>query len=234
VKVVFSFLTFLSFLCFTLSVATYIPPCLSLAQKRPKVKGWKRLPRLWNVHTTLVHDNVPNALCAVVNLSGKQSLSSSSVWCGIPDPEKLAQHHQEAQSQQKILFYINRVFFKENVRYPVWIFTDPISLILGPRFSQILGTWWQFPLILGTRFETLSQNALKNPDINHASLKQKSPFICMQTTVFPNKTFGDFVKMILTRVTITIVFVFTESFWLLLTKELTNHLVNAVIHTLDP
>jgi len=56
----------------------------------------------------------------------------------------------------------------------------------------------------------------------------------MQTNVFPNKTFGDFVKMILTRVTITIVFVFTESFWLLLTKELTNHLVNAVIHTLDP
>jgi len=33
----------------------------------------------------------------------------------------------------------SRVFFKENVRYPVWICRDPISLILGTRFSPILG-----------------------------------------------------------------------------------------------
>jgi len=33
----------------------------------------------------------------------------------------------------------NRVFFKENVSYPVWICRDPISLILGNRFSLILG-----------------------------------------------------------------------------------------------
>jgi len=46
-------------------------------------------------------------------------------------------------------------FFKENVRYPVWIFRDPISLILGTRFSLILGTRWQLSLILGTRFEIL-------------------------------------------------------------------------------
>jgi len=31
-------------------------------------------------------------------------------------------------------------FFKENVRYPIWTCRDPISLILGTRFS-ILGTW---------------------------------------------------------------------------------------------
>ena len=31
-------------------------------------------------------------------------------------------------------------FFKENVRYPVWICRVPISLILGTRFSLILGT----------------------------------------------------------------------------------------------
>jgi len=46
-------------------------------------------------------------------------------------------------------------FFKENVRNPVWICRDPVSLILGIRFSLILGTWWWFSLILGTRFEIL-------------------------------------------------------------------------------
>jgi len=34
----------------------------------------------------------------------------------------------------------NQGFFKENVRYPIWICRDPISLILGTRFSLILGT----------------------------------------------------------------------------------------------
>ena len=38
------------------------------------------------------------------------------------------------------LLYKSRVFFKENVRNPVWICRDPISLILGTRFSLILGT----------------------------------------------------------------------------------------------
>jgi len=28
-------------------------------------------------------------------------------------------------------------FFKENVRYPIWTCRDPISLILGTRFSLI-------------------------------------------------------------------------------------------------
>jgi len=31
-------------------------------------------------------------------------------------------------------------FLKENVRNPVWICEDPISLILGTQFSLILGT----------------------------------------------------------------------------------------------
>jgi len=35
---------------------------------------------------------------------------------------------------------LNSVFFKENVRYPVWTCRDLISLILGTRFSLILGT----------------------------------------------------------------------------------------------
>jgi len=30
--------------------------------------------------------------------------------------------------------YYARVFFKDNVRYPIWICRDPISLILGTRF----------------------------------------------------------------------------------------------------
>jgi len=34
----------------------------------------------------------------------------------------------------------DRVSFKENVRYPIWICKDPISVILGTRFSLILGT----------------------------------------------------------------------------------------------
>jgi len=36
--------------------------------------------------------------------------------------------------------YIYQIFFKENIRNPVWICRDPISLILGTRFSLILGT----------------------------------------------------------------------------------------------
>jgi len=35
---------------------------------------------------------------------------------------------------------VRQVFFKEIVRNPVWICRDPISLILGTRFSLILGT----------------------------------------------------------------------------------------------
>jgi len=42
---------------------------------------------------------------------------------------------------------IRHVFFKENVRYPVLICRNPISLILGTQFSQILGTRFE---ILGT------------------------------------------------------------------------------------
>jgi len=38
------------------------------------------------------------------------------------------------------LLMVYAVFFKENVRYPPWSYRDPISLILGTRFSRILGT----------------------------------------------------------------------------------------------
>jgi len=33
-----------------------------------------------------------------------------------------------------------QVFFQENVGNPVWVCRDPISLILGTRFSLILGS----------------------------------------------------------------------------------------------
>jgi len=46
------------------------------------------------------------------------------------------------------------VFFKENVRYPIWICMDPICLILGTRFYLILGTRFE---ILGTRFGSLKR-----------------------------------------------------------------------------
>jgi len=38
--------------------------------------------------------------------------------------------------------YLDQGFFEENVRNPVWICREPISLILGARFSLILGTRW--------------------------------------------------------------------------------------------
>jgi len=44
--------------------------------------------------------------------------------------------------------YFATGFFKENIRYPVWTCRDPISLILGTRFSMILGTRFS---ILGIR-----------------------------------------------------------------------------------
>ena len=50
---------------------------------------------------------------------------------------------------------ISRFFLKKNVRYPIWTCKDPISLMLGTRFSLILGTRWLFSLILGTRFSIL-------------------------------------------------------------------------------
>jgi len=48
--------------------------------------------------------------------------------------------------------YTTQVFFKENVRNPVWICADPISLILGTRFSLISETRFE---ILGTRIGSL-------------------------------------------------------------------------------
>ena len=42
--------------------------------------------------------------------------------------------------EQSTNLYSKAFFSKENVRYPVWICRDPIYLILGTRFSLILGT----------------------------------------------------------------------------------------------
>jgi len=38
------------------------------------------------------------------------------------------------------IYFDHLVFFKENVRYPEWTCRDPISMILGTRFSLIPGT----------------------------------------------------------------------------------------------
>ena len=58
------------------------------------------------------------------------------------------------------LFCLNS-FFKGNVRYPVYTCRDPISLILETRFYLILGTRWQFSLVLATRIG--SSKCLKKP-----------------------------------------------------------------------
>ena len=54
----------------------------------------------------------------------------------------------------RISFVNKQVFFKENIRYPVWICRDPISLNLGTRFSLILGTRFSIP---GTRIGSLKR-----------------------------------------------------------------------------
>ena len=45
-------------------------------------------------------------------------------------------------SQGQYIYVWIQVFFKENVRYPVWTCMDPISRILETRFSLILVTRW--------------------------------------------------------------------------------------------
>jgi len=37
---------------------------------------------------------------------------------------------------------VENIFGKENIRYPLWTFREPISLILGTWFSLILETRW--------------------------------------------------------------------------------------------
>ena len=52
-------------------------------------------------------------------------------------------HNHQLWNHQLIfqsIGYLEQVFFKENVRYAEWTCRDPISLILGTRFSLILGT----------------------------------------------------------------------------------------------
>jgi len=46
-------------------------------------------------------------------------------------------------------------FFQGKCRYPIWTCRDPISPIVGTRFSLILVTQWWFSLMLRTRFSIL-------------------------------------------------------------------------------
>jgi len=74
------------------------------------------------------------------------------------------------QRAAKPVCCVNTRFFLRKMlgTNPAWICRDPISLILGTRFSLTLGTRSYFSLILGTRFEILgtrigSLKRLKKP-----------------------------------------------------------------------
>ena len=93
-------------------------------------------------------------------------------WCHSlhTDPLTAFCTHTKVISHSLLYLQLQQGFFKENVRYPISICRDPISLILGNRFSLILGIRCQFSLILGTRIEILetrigSQKHLKNPEL---------------------------------------------------------------------
>ena len=102
-------------------------------------------------------------------------------------------------SEKLLCTYIS--FFKENVRYPVWTCRDPISLILGTRFSLILETRWQVSLILGTWIGSLKR--LKktciyiNSQFNHKKfyLAHLIQGLKVEKTIFCRKLqFGLFTK----------------------------------------
>jgi len=86
--------------------------------------------------------------------------------------------------------HINRFFFKENVRYPMWSCREPISLIIGTRFSLILGTRWWFSLIVGTRFSILgtrirSLKRLKKPSCNYRYRHPHRNYIGQPKNIIP-------------------------------------------------
>jgi len=74
----------------------------------------------------------------------------------VSNPLRVAIEVCETIIGSKSLHYTR--FFKDNVRCPVWNCRDPISLILGTRFSLILGTRFS---ILGIRIGFLKH--LKKP-----------------------------------------------------------------------
>jgi len=76
-------------------------------------------------------------------------IASRLVWKKTLPPEQLLLYTSSDQYPDIFLFFnffqhsccknytLDQVFFKENVRSPVWICRDPISLILGTRSSLI-------------------------------------------------------------------------------------------------
>jgi len=72
----------------------------------------------------------------------------------VTPPERLQQHPLLFTTNRTDRTFFVQFFFKENVRYPIWICMDPICLILGTRFYLILGTRFE---ILGTRFGSLKR-----------------------------------------------------------------------------
>ena len=64
-----------------------------------------------------------------------------------------------------------RVFFKENVRYPVWTCGDPISLIQGTRFSILRTRIWSLK-----RLKKTLSSFVQNMQLNLQMLLEKESF----------------------------------------------------------
>ena len=68
----------------------------------------------------------------ILSLAVQQQLNLR-LWCLFTQTAENSDFFQKSSKAPTI-----PVFFKENVRYPVWTCRDPISLILETRFSMIL------------------------------------------------------------------------------------------------
>jgi len=66
----------------------------------------------------------------------------SSHWLWLESSHRFESRFQLCLLHGKQNYYINQGFFEENVKYPVWTYRDPISLILGTRFFLVRGTHW--------------------------------------------------------------------------------------------
>jgi len=113
-------------------------------QQHPLVFTTKRTVRtfffLWRLHlarpshpghsTILMRSESPSGMCArlhtVAASNNRDHAPQSLCYCLFASP----------------IYRCYQFFFKENVRSPVWICMDFISLILGTRVFMILGTRW--------------------------------------------------------------------------------------------
>jgi len=84
--------------------------------------------------------------CGLEACGSGQDFSNSCGWVGGQKFQPAQVSAQDSSDTWMILWHgklfqktVLPVFFKENVRNPVWICSDPISLILGTRFSLIFG-----------------------------------------------------------------------------------------------